>query len=81
MDADRDALAVRFLARDSFDVDEVFQTVNGSDFALAAFVRPSGNDDLVIFSDWNAANLCAIASSVFTCRLWDEFEFRFPTSA
>ena len=57
MNADGDALASGFIAGDSFDVDDIFEAVDGGDFALAAFVRASDDEDFVIFSNWYAPNL------------------------
>jgi hypothetical protein len=38
-------------------VDEVFQAVNGGDFAFAAFVGASDNGDFVVFADGDGADL------------------------
>ena len=38
-------------------MNDVFQSVDGGDFAFATFIRASCDDDFVIFSDWYAADL------------------------
>ena len=55
--ADRYALSIGLLPRDSFDVNEVFETVDRCDFAFSAFVGAAYNEDFVVFSDWNATDL------------------------
>ena len=56
-DADLHALAVALLARDTLDVDDVFEAVDGGDFALAAFVRAALDDYFVVFADGDCADL------------------------
>jgi hypothetical protein len=51
MHAQRDGLAVRLLAGDSLDVDEVLEAVDGGDFAFAALVGAADDGDLVVFAD------------------------------
>ena len=53
----RYALPVALLAHDTLDVDDVFETVDGCDFALAAFVGPAGDYDFIVFADGDRANL------------------------
>jgi hypothetical protein len=36
---------------------DVLETVDGSDLALAALVGASDNQNLVVFSDWDGADL------------------------
>ena len=43
MDADGYGLAIGFFAGDTLDVDDVFETVDGGDFAFTAFVGTSDN--------------------------------------
>lgn len=38
-------------------MDEILQSVDGNDLALATLVGTSNNGDFVIFSDWDAADL------------------------
>ena len=38
-------------------MDEVFESVDGCDFAFTAFIRASDNQDFIVFSDGNAADL------------------------
>lgn len=57
VNADWHGLPVRLLARDALDVDDVFQTVDGCDFAFTAFVGAAGDDDFVIFADGDGADL------------------------
>jgi hypothetical protein len=49
--ADRHGLAVRLLPRDALDVNEIFETVHGGDFAFSAFVGAADNCDFVVFAD------------------------------
>ena len=55
--AHRYARPVRLLFRDSLDVDDIFETVHGGDFAFAAFVGATGNGDFVVFADGDGADL------------------------
>ena len=47
-------------------MDEVFQSVDGCDFAFAAFVRASDNQYFVVFSDGDAADLKEICELVLS---------------
>ena len=47
----------RLLLDNTLDVYDVLETVDGSDLALAAFVGASDNEDFVVFSDWDGADL------------------------
>ena len=55
--ANRHALAVALLAGDTLHVDDVFEAVDGDDFALAAFVGAALDDDFVVFADGDCADL------------------------
>lgn len=57
MDADGSRLARGLLADDALDVDLIFETVDGGDFAFTALVRPSDDEHLIVFSDWDGADL------------------------
>ena len=57
MDTNRDRLARRLLFDDALDVDDVFETVDGSDLALTTFVGASHDKDFVVFSDGDGADL------------------------
>lgn len=57
VDADRDGLAVGLLAGDALYVDDILQAVDGDDLALTALVGATGDDDLVVFSYGDCANL------------------------
>jgi hypothetical protein len=57
VDADGDRLTVGLLARDSLDLNEVFETVDGGDFAFTALVGSSHNGDFVVLADWDGADL------------------------
>jgi hypothetical protein len=57
MDADGYRLTRGFLADYTLNVDDVFETVDRRYFAFTAFVRTAGNDDFVVFPDWNGTNL------------------------
>lgn len=50
-DADLHALPVRLLLRQTLDVDDVFETVDGGDFAFAALVAAAHDEDFVVFAD------------------------------
>jgi len=56
-DAEGHALAVALLAGDALDVDDVFEAVDGDDFALAAFVGAARDEDFVVFADGDRADL------------------------
>ena len=60
MNTDWDALAVRLFSRNSFDMDQVLQAVDGCDLPFATFVRPSHYCNFVVFSDGDAADLWKI---------------------
>jgi len=55
--ADWDRLTVGLLAGDTLDVDDIFQTVDGSDLALTTFVGATGDENLVVLADWDGADL------------------------
>jgi len=57
VDAERNGLTAGFLADDTLDVDNIFETVDGDDFALTALVRTTDNGDFIILSDWDGADL------------------------
>ena len=38
-------------------MDDIFETVNGGDFAFAAFVDATGYGDFVVFADGDGADL------------------------
>lgn len=57
MDADGDGLARGLVLGDTLDVDDVLETVDGSDLSFAALVGASNNEDFVVFSDWDGADL------------------------
>ena len=56
-DTDGDALAVALLAGDSLDVHDVFEAVDGGDFAFAAFVAAAFDDYFVVFAEGEGADL------------------------
>ena len=51
MDTERNRLTIHFFPIDTLDMDNVFQTVDGGDFAFATFVRTARDEDLVVFAD------------------------------
>ena len=53
VDAERHALSITLLAGDTFDVNDVFETIDGGDFTVAAFVGASDDGDFVVFADGN----------------------------
>lgn len=52
-----DGLARGLVTGDTLDVDNVFETVDGEDLALAALVSATDDGDLVILTDRDAADL------------------------
>jgi len=81
MDPKRHALAVAFLAGEALDMDNVFETVDGDDFAFAAFAGAAGYQDFVVFADGDGADLegeGVLTGVIRTLgRLWEEIEGRF----
>jgi len=57
VDADWHALAVGLLAVDALNVDDVFETVDAGDLALATLVGAPDDGDLVVLADGNCADL------------------------
>lgn len=57
MDAEGDGLTGGLLLDDSLDVDDVLETVDGGDLAFAALVGSSNNEDLIVLSDRDGADL------------------------
>lgn len=53
----RRAGPIRLLFRNSFKMNDIFETVNGGDFGIAAFVGAAGYGDFVVFTDRDSANL------------------------
>lgn len=53
-------MAVALLPRHSLDVHDVFEAVDGGDFALAAFVGAALDDHFVVFTDRDGADLWVI---------------------
>lgn len=56
-DTDGNTLAVTLLTGDALDVDDVFEAVDGDDFAFAAFVAAAFDDYFVVFADGQRADL------------------------
>lgn len=46
-------MAVRLLSRDALDVDEVLETIDGSDLAFSALIRAAHDCDFIVFTDGN----------------------------
>jgi hypothetical protein len=57
VDAERNGLSRGLLLDDALDVYDVFETVDGGDLSLTALVDTTSNQDFVILSDWDGANL------------------------
>lgn len=57
VDANRNALAVRLLADDTLNVDNVLETIHAGHFALTALIGAPDNGDLVILADRDGADL------------------------
>lgn len=64
VDADGHALAVGLLADDTLDVDDVFETVDGGDLALATLVGAPDDGDLVVLADGNSADLPGVRRKI-----------------
>lgn len=62
-------LTVWFLSSDSFDVDEVFESVNRCDFSLFAFVASSNDGNFIILSDWDWSNLSKVRVVIIFSRV------------
>ena len=60
-------MAVRLLARDTLDVDDVFEAVDGDNLALTALVAAALDDDLVVLAEGDGADLRL--KSVWRCIL------------
>lgn len=71
VEAQGDGLARGLVTGDTLNVDNVFETVNGGDLALAALVGATDNGDLVVLADGNAADLYSRVSE--TCFFSDLF--------
>ena len=52
-----DGCARGLLLDETLDVDEVLETIDGGDLALAALVDTTGEDDFVVLADWHGADL------------------------
>lgn len=57
VDAQGGRLAGGLVAGDTLDVNDIFETVDGGDLALAALGGASDNHDLVVLANGNAADL------------------------
>ena len=57
VDAERDGLAGGLVAGDTLNVDDVLETVDGGDLALAALVAAADDGDFVVFADGDGADL------------------------
>lgn len=55
--AHRYARPIRLLFRDSLNVDDIFETVDGGDLAVATFVGAAGYSDFVVFANGDGADL------------------------
>lgn len=57
MNAERYRLTVGLFPDDSLNVHDVFETVDGYDFAFAAFVGSSSYKNFVVFADRDRSDL------------------------
>ena len=57
MNPERHRLAVGFFPHDALDVHDEFETVDGYDFAFAAFVGAARDHDFIVFADGDRTNL------------------------
>ena len=55
--AHRYARPIRLLFCDSLNVDDIFETIDGGDLALAAFVGTADDGNFVVFADGDGADL------------------------
>jgi hypothetical protein len=46
-------MTVGLFSDNALNVHHVFKTVDGDDFAFAAFVGPSRDENFVVFADWD----------------------------
>ena len=76
VDAQRHRLTVGFLAGDALDVDDIFETVDGGDFALAAFVGAADDGDFVVFADGHRADLYREGGTFRPCSSWRSCEWQ-----
>ena len=71
VDAQRDALARGLVAGDTLNVDNVLETVHGSNLALTALVGAADNGDLIVLADGNAADLLGgRRAALLDMRFW-----------
>jgi hypothetical protein len=61
VDTEGYGLAGSLLAGDTLNVDNIFETVNGGNFALLLLVETTDDHDLVILADGDAANVVLLA--------------------
>lgn len=57
MHTKRNTLTIRLLAVDTLDMNEVFEAVDGNDFAFAAFIAAADDGDFVVFADGDGSDL------------------------
>jgi hypothetical protein len=62
--ADGNRLAVDLLAGDTLDVNNVLETVDRRDLALTTLERTTGDDDLVVLTDGDGADLFAAKTGI-----------------
>lgn len=60
VDAEGNRLAGGLVAGDALNVDDVFETVDSGDLALAALVGTTDNGDLVFLADGDGADLLCL---------------------
>jgi hypothetical protein len=58
--ANRDRLPIALLAAHALDVDEIFEAVDGGDFALAALIGAADDGDFVVFADGDGSDLLRV---------------------
>lgn len=61
VDAEGDGLSGGLLLDDSLDVDYVLETVDGSDLAFATLVGASNDENLIVLSNWDGADVVLLA--------------------
>lgn len=57
VDVERDGLVGGFVVGDMFDVDDVFEMVDGGDFVFMVFVGVMDDGDFVVFVDGDVVDL------------------------
>lgn len=71
VDAKRNGLTAALLSLNTGDMNNIFETVDGSDLALATLVGATDDGDLIILSDWNGADIVLLTELLAQRRAHD----------